>query len=259
MTLPPFTRALTRQPAANAGDGITTSAHLGAPNADRMAVQYAAYCDALRHCGLEVTTLPADDRFPDGHFVEDPVVIFHEMAFITRPGAEARRGEEAALAGNLAHLNRVFIEGDEATLDGGDVLFCADRVLIGLSQRTNRAGAEQLKAALQSVQADLRVELVPFAGVLHLKTGMTELTPGLLLRSPFIETDHDLSFTRVVILPEAEAYAADVLPINGRVMIPAGYPTVADLAARHVGDVITLEMSEFEKMDGGLTCLSLRY
>lgn len=259
MTLPPFTRALTRQPAANAGDGITTSVHLGAPDPEKMAAQYAAYCDALRQCGLAVTTLPADDRFPDGHFVEDPVVIFRDMAFITRPGAEARRGEEEALAGNLAHLRRVLIEGDEATLDGGDVLFCADRVLIGLSQRTNRAGAEQLKAALQSVQADLRVEFLAFSGVLHLKTGMTELAPGLLLRSPFIETDHNLNFSQVLTLPEAEAYAADVLPINGRVLIPAGYPTVAALAARHMNEVIALEMSEFEKMDGGLTCLSLRY
>lgn len=259
MILPQFTRALTRQPAATAAQGITTSAHLGAPDLTKMAQQYTVYLDALRTCGLDVITLPPDERFPDGHFVEDPVVIFREMAFISRPGAAARRGEETALAVNLSHLRRIYLTGEEATLDGGDVLFCADRVLIGLSERTNAAGAGQLAAALRTVQPDLGVETVAFSGVLHLKTGVTELAPGLLVLSPFLHTDHDFSFARTVTLPAGEAYAADVLPVNDTLIIPAGFPTVAELASRHYTQVMALEMSEFEKMDGGLTCLSLRY
>jgi dimethylargininase len=259
MTLPPFTRALTRQPATTAPQGITTSAHLGTPDLTKMAGQYAAYLDALRDCGLDVITLPPDDRFPDGHFVEDPVVIFRDMAFISRPGALARRGEGDALAVNLSHLHRVYMAGDEATLDGGDVLFCADRALIGLSERTNAAGAGQLAAALHTIQPDLRVETVAFSGVLHLKTGVTELAPGVLVRSPFMQTSHDFSFAETVILPPAEAYAADVLPVNDALLIPAGFPTVAEVASRHYSRVVALDMTEFEKMDGGLTCLSLRY
>lgn len=259
MTLPPFTRALTRRPAHNAADGITSSTHLGAPDMHLMQQQYAGYLDALKQCGLEITTLPADDRYPDGHFVEDPAVIFHDMVFISRPGAGARQGEETAIAEELSHLHHVYLQGDDATLEGGDVLFCADRALIGLSERTNRAGAEQLKAALQSMQADLRVDFVPFSGVLHLKTGITELAPGVLVRSPLMQTDYDFSFADAVLLPQQQAYAADVLPINDALMIPAGFPIVAELGAKHYETVIALEMSEFEKMDGGLTCLSLRY
>ncbi len=259
MIVPPFTRALTRQPAVTAAQGITTSTHLGIPDLTKMAQQYTAYLDALRECGLDVIILPPDERFPDGHFVEDPVVIFRELAFVSRPGAVARRGEEAALAVNLSHLHRVYLTGDEATLDGGDVLFCADRVLIGLSERTNTAGAQQLAAALRTVQPDLQVEMVAFSGVLHLKTGVTELAPGVLVRSPHMHTDHDFSFAQTVTLPPREAYAADVLPVNDALLIPAGFATVAALASKHYTRVIALEMSEFEKMDGGLTCLSLRY
>jgi len=259
MTLPYFTRALTRRPAPNAADGITSSTHLGIPEMDLLQQQYAAYLTALTQCGLEIHTLPADARYPDGHFVEDPAVIFRDMAFISRPGAAARQGEETAIAENLSHLRRVYLQGDEATLEGGDVLFCADRVLVGLSERTNQAGAEQLKAALQSVQPDLRVDFVPFSGVLHLKTGVTELAPGVLVCSPLMHTEYDFSFAEVVTLPEHEAYAADVLPINDALLIPAGFPTVANLAAPYYETVIALAMGEFEKMDGGLTCLSLRY
>jgi dimethylargininase len=144
-------------------------------------------------------------------------------------------------------------------LEGGDVLFCADRVLIGLSARSNRAGAEELAAALRTVQADLRVDFVPVAGVLHLKSGLTELAPGILLRDPAFQTDFPLGFAEVIDLPPEEGHAANVLPINETVLIPRGVPSVTAYAVEHVANVIALDMSEFRKMDGGLTCLSLRY
>jgi dimethylargininase len=181
------------------------------------------------------------------------------MAFISLPGAAAREGEEIAIAEQLAHLHLVRIQGEESRLDGGDVLFCHDRVLIGLSGRTNRAGAEQLQAALGDVQSDLRVEFVPFEGVLHLKTGITELAPGVLLRDPTMKTDYPFDFAEVITLPAEEGYAANVLPINGRILIADDYPGVLALAAQHYSEVLPMPMSEFRKMDGGLTCLSLRY
>ncbi len=260
MTLPPFTRILARRPAPNMADGLTTQTGLGPPDVEKAMQQYDAYINALHGCGLDVTVLPADERFPDGHFVEDAAVVFRNMAFICRSGAESRSGEAEEIAGHLQHLQVVRMKGGDGLLDGGDVLFCADRVLIGLSERTNRDGAEQLGAVLCSVQSGLRVDIVTFSGVLHLKTAINELAPGVMVLGPGMQTDYDLSFAETVVLPPEEAYASNLVPINDRLFVAAGnYPTVMALAEKHYTDIVALEMTEFEKMDGGLSCLSLRY
>ena len=256
--LPAFTRALLRRPASNLGAGLTESTHLGAPDYDLALRQHAAYATTLRDCGLEVTVLPADLRFPDGHFVEDPFVIFRDLAFHCRSGAVARRGEGKSLKPHLAEL-RIIESPPGAYIDGGDVLFCADRVLVGLSERTNRAGYEALSAALRAVEPEIRVEAIPFSGVLHLKSGLTELAPGALIRDPAFVTACDLSWAEVISLPPEEGFAADVLPLNDAIIIAAGCPSLRRAAERYWKRVITLDMSEFVKMDGGLTCLSLRY
>ena len=256
--LPPFTRALMRRPAANFAEGLTNSAHLGAPDYQRAMRQFEAYAQALRDCGIEVTVLPADERFPDGHFVEDPFVIFRDLAFQCRSGASSRRDEGESLKPYLSHL-RIVEPPPDALIDGGDVLFCADRVLVGISDRTNRAGFEALRAALESVQSDIRVDPIPFSGVLHLKSGLTELAPDILIRDPALRTDYDLTWAKVIELPAEEGYAADVMPVNGSVFIAADCPRAYEAAMKHCERVITLDLSEFVKMDGGLTCLSLRY
>ncbi len=256
--LPTFTRALMRLPAANFADGVTSAAHLGPPDIDRAMAQYDAYAQALRDCGLAVTLLPADARFPDGHFVEDPFVIFHDLAFHCRSGAPSRQGEGESLKPHLSDLR--IVDGPvEARIDGGDVLFCSDRVLVGLSERTNRAGFCALRAALQTVQVDMRVDPVPFSGVLHLKSGLTEVAPGVLIRDPALRTEVDLSWARIIILPPDEGYAADVLPVNDTLFVAANCPQALAAAERHHDRIVALDMSEFVKMDGGLTCLSLRY
>ena len=256
--LPPFTRALLRRPAANFAHGITAAAHLGAPDFDRAIRQYESYVKALEDCGLSVTVLGADEHFPDGHFVEDPFVIFRDLAFHCRSGASARQGEGESLKPHLSDLRLVEAPA-EARIDGGDVLFCADRVLVGLSRRTNLAGYAALRSALRSVQTNIKVEAVHFSGVLHLKSGLTELAPSLLIRGPALKTDHDLSWARVITLPPEEGYAADVMPVNGTVFVAAHCPVAFKAASKYCDQVIALDMSEFVKMDGGLTCLSLRY
>lgn len=256
--LPPVTRALMRRPAANFAAGLTSASHLGAPDFDLALRQYQAYVAALRGCGLRVTVLPADERFPDGHFVEDPVVIFRDIAFLCRSGARSRRGEGESLKPFLADL-RLIEPPSGALIDGGDVLVCADRVLVGISARTNRAGYEALRRALQSVAPTIAVEAVPFAGVLHLKSGLTELAPGVLIRDPALRTNHDLSWAKLIALPAEEGYAADVLPVNDTLFIAADCPSALAAAERFHARVQCLDMSEFVKMDGGLTCLSLRY
>jgi len=256
--LPPFTRALMRRPAPNLADGETTSRRLGAPDYDRALRQFDIYAQTLRDCGLTVAIAPADERFPDGHFVEDPFVIFRDMAFLCRSGAPARREEGESLKPYLRHL-RIVEPPPAARIDGGDVLFCADRVLVGISQRSNRAGYEALRGALQSVQPDIRVDPVPVSGVLHLKSGLTELTPGVLFRDPALRADYDLGWAEVIDLPPAEAHAADVMPVNDTLLIAAGCPSALHAARQHCERVIPLDLSEFVKMDGGVTCLSLRY
>ena len=256
--LPPFSRALMRQPSANFADGETTASHLGRPDFDKALRQYETYVGALRDCGLAVTLLPADDRFPDGHFVEDPFVIFRDLAFHCRSGAPSRQGEAESLKPHLAGL-KIVDPPPEARMDGGDVLFCADRVLVGLSARSNAAGFAALRRALQSVQADITVEPVPFSGVLHLKSGLTELAPGVLIKDPALKTDFDLSWAEVITLPPHEGYAADVMPVNDTLFVAAHCPAAYEAASKRHDRVIALDLGEFVKMDGGLTCLSLRY
>lgn len=263
MKLPRITRILTRRPAETLAAGETTRTWLGQPDLELALQQYESYLASFRQRGLTVVTLPADQRFPDGHYVEDPAVAFGDVVFITRPGAPSRSQETESMAKELAvqfaNKTLVFAEGEDAHIDGGDVLFTADRVLIGLSKRTNLAGAEQLKAAICQWDASAKVDFVPQEGVLHLKTGMTELAPGLLIQDPHMKIDYQPPEAELVVLPEAEGYAANVLPINNDfVLIAEGYPSVAALAAQHYRDVVALNMSEFEKMDGSLTCLSLR-
>ncbi len=258
MTLPPFTHALARMPASTIAEGLTTQ-QLGTPDIQHTIQQYHSYLDALRQCGLQVDVLPADEHFPDGHYVEDAAIIYHDMAFITRPGAPERAGEPVAIAEKLRHLRQIHIQGDDAVLDGGDVLFCADRVLIGIGTRTNAAAAQQLRQALHTVDSTLRVDCVPFWGVVHLKTGLTELAPNVLVYNPAMQMDYALDFAEVVELPLAEGYAANTLPVNATLLVAAGFPTILQEAERHYTHIIPLEMDEFQKMDGSLTCLSLRY
>lgn len=256
--LPPFTRALLRQPGPNFAQGLTSSRRRGAPDFALALRQHDAYAQALRDCGLDVAVLPADERFPDGHFVEDPYVIFRDLAFQCRSGARARRGEGESLKPSLAQLRQVE-PPPEARIDGGDVLFCADRVLVGLSARSNVAGYEALRNALRSVAAQIRVDPVPFSGVLHLKSGLTELAPNVLIRDPALQTEYDLAWAEVIDLPPEEGYAADVMPVNDTLFIAANCPVAYEAAARVSPRVVALDLSEFVKMDGGLTCLSLRY
>lgn len=252
-----FTHALARVPTLNMGDGLTTQ-DLGEPDVALAIEQHAAYCGALRECGLDVTILAGDAAYPDACFVEDTAVIYGDLVVITQPGAPSRQGETEAIQKVFGNRTVMRLTGDEY-LEGGDVLVCADRILIGLSGRTNQGGAERLRGWLQEYQTDLKVDFVPVAGVLHLKTGLTELAPGVLLKSPDFETDYPFDFAETHTLSDSEKYAANVLPINGSLLVHAGYSSVLKLAERYCNRVLPIQMSEFEKMDGSLTCLSLRY
>jgi dimethylargininase len=257
--LGPIKKILARRPAPNLGDGLTMSTHLGRPDYQLALKQYENYLQALRDIGMEVKVLDFDPRFPDGHFVEDPFIIFHDMAFLCRSGALSRRYEGESILPHLDNLRIMRMNDDDAFMDGGDVLICADRVLVGMSERTNRAGAENLHRALKTVKPDIRLDCVEFSGLLHLKSGITEVAPNVIVHDPAFKTNYPFDWAELVTLPPEEGYAADLMPINDSIFIVKGFPTVKKVAQKHSQKVIELDMSEFRKMDGGLTCLSLRY
>lgn len=253
-----FTRALLRRPGHSYRQGITASDE-GAPNFDAALVQHAAYEAALRTCGLETQVLPADEAYPDGCFVEDTALICAGAAIITQPGAPSRAGETDAIAEALADRVTTRVTG-EARLDAGDVCETDDLVLIGLSHRTNAEGAAQLGAFLSDLGVrSAVVDIRPIAGLLHLKTGISYLGHGRMALAPFVPAWTELAAFEPVRLAAEEAYAANALAVNDRLLIPGGYPRFAESLDRLGYSLLPLEMSEYRKMDGGLSCLSLRW
>ena len=251
-----FAKAIVRDVPATIRAGITT-AELGKPDAERAREQHRRYVAALEGCGLEVTVLSADERFPDSVFVEDTAIVTDRCAIITNPGAVERRGEvhevEKALTGLYGDVERIT---DPGTVDGGDVLQVGDHFYVGLTRRTNREGAEQLSAILR--RYGLEVSFVALRRFLHLKTGVAYLgCDDLVVAGEVGEEDAFRGFDKIIVPPEEE-YGANCIRINDRVLMAAGYETAKRGIAERGYEITELEMSEFRKLDGGLSCLSLR-
>ena len=255
----PFTRAVVRRPSPNFADGLTRS-ELPPPAFALAKAQHDRYCETLERCGLKLLHLPIDPRHPDATFVEDTAILTDRGAIWTRPGAESRRGEVASVKEALLDLAPAVGEIDApGTVDGGDVCDTGERFLIGISERTNEEGARQLGVILErlgyhSVTLDLR----GLPELLHLKSGLAALDDGRLVAADALADRPELRGFEVVRIEAAETYAANCLGINGRVLIARGFPVLEAALTRLRYDVVTLEMSEFRKMDGGLSCLSLR-
>jgi len=249
-----YSKAIVRRPGRNFAGGITTS-NLGKPDFEKAFEQHAAYCDALERCGVELIIMEADERYPDGCFVEDTAVINSKVAVISHPGAATRLGEEVEIARVLSKYRKLETIVFPGTLEGGDILRAENHYYIGLSGRTNREGADQL-AAILSEQGFTSSEIKVEAG-LHLKSDIAYLGKG-----NFIST---LVYSKIVhsantiILDQDESYSANCLPVNDFLLIPKGFPKSKAKIAELGYNIIELEMSEFRKMDGGLTCLSLLF
>ena len=251
-----FKHAILRLPGQNFAQGLTTS-ELGAPALSRMLEQHAAYAATLRRLGLETLVLPPLEEFPDGYFVEDTAVVFPEVAVIAHPGAMARRGEETSMAMTLQAFRPLARIEPPATLDGGDILVAGNEVFVGLSGRTNTAGAAQLAAFLAPL--GYNCQTVSVGTGLHLKSGAALIGPGQLLLTRAFAADPAFRSYERLILPEEEEYAGNVLLINGSLLMPAGFPQTRALLQTTGLPVIELDVSEARKMDGGLSCMSLRF
>ena len=234
---------------------------LGTPRYAAALLQHERYCEALEQCGLEVIPLDADARFPDSTFVEDTAVLTDKVAVLARPGAPSRQGEVAAVRDTLADCYEECVTMREpATLDGGDVCQAANQFFIGLSKRTNEAGTRELSAVLEKHDYDVTiVDIRKIAGLLHLKSGLSWVGDGQLVTSAALARHDAFHGYETIVVEAKEEYAANCVRVNDAVLVADGFPVLADTLSRAGHSVITLAMSEFRKMDGGLSCLSLRF
>ena len=252
--------AILRRPAANFADGLTTVS-LGTPDFAKVNRQYQAYCNALAQCGVTLTILEADPAHPDSTFVEDTAVLVESAAILMRPGAKSRQAEVDGIRETLTHF---FSSAREimspGTVDGGDICEGGRHFFIGLSQRTNAQGAKQLSEILEAEgYTSSVIDIRAMNNILHLKSGIAYLGDNRLVVMEEMAPRREFSSYDLIPVITKESYAANCVRINDCVLIPAGYPALQSDLQRHGYSTLPLEMSEFQKMDGGLSCLSLRF
>jgi dimethylargininase len=252
-----YTHCIVREPCAEMVGGLTT-AGLGVPDYSLAREQHKAYIKALEQCGTNVITLPADPHFPDSVFVEDPALLIGEAAILTRPGAVSRRGEVDGLRQILAeHFPVVEEIHQPGTLEGGDVLEVGDHYYIGLSERTNPEGARQLISILE--KHGKSGSAITLKKYLHLKTGIAYLGNNTLLIAGELKQCPDFQQFERIEVEDDEEYGANSIMINDIVISPAGFPKTFEKLKLSGYEVLPVDTSEFRKLDGGLSCLSLRF
>jgi dimethylargininase len=238
-------------------DGITIS-RLGKPDHELALIQHAAYTEALKKCGLDVLVLDPDERFPDSTFVEDTALLTANCAIIARPGALSRQGETEEIKQVLEGYYRNIEEVQEpGTVEGGDIMMVGSDFYIGLSERTNLRGAHQVISFLEKY--DLKGFMIPVGEMLHFKTGIAYLEQKTIIAtSDYLQLKEFQEF-KILEVNKDESYAANCIWVNGKVLVAKGYPKVIKMISDAGYSVIELDMSEFRKIDGGLSCLSLRF
>ncbi|MET0828798.1 MAG: dimethylargininase [Microbacterium sp.] len=248
-------RLLVRRPSPHLADGELTHISRVVPDADLALRQWEAYVDVFRQRGWEVIPIdPADDH-ADGVFVEDTVVMFGDVAVLTRPGADSRRGEIDSTRAALERAGIPFLSIEApGTLDGGDVLKIGRTVYVGATLRTDEAGIDQLRALL--APRGWNVVSVPVTKVLHLKSGVTALPDGTVVgHEPLV----DDTAAYPVFLPVPEEHGTAVVVLDaGTVLMSADAPQTAALYRGRGLEVVTTPITEFEKLEGCVTCLSVR-
>ncbi len=253
-----FTHAITRAPGASVTQGLR-EADTGAPDLGLFQAHHAAYVAALRATGAEVTELAALDEFPDGVFVEDTALTMPEGAVILRPAAPSRLGEAAAMASALARFyGEVAAITGPGFVEGGDILTTGREILVGRSARTNAAGIAELTRLVAPWGYTVR-ELQTPPGVLHFKTDCSLLDEETILATPRLAASDCFDGYRVILTAGGEDAAANSIRFNGVVLVPAGFPRTAEVLAGAGYDVREIPNSEAAKLDGGMSCLSLRF
>ena len=252
-----FTDAIVRTPSKSIINGITTS-NEGEPDYIKSINQHKLYINALKKCGLEVTVLPEKEIFPDSTFVEDVALLTPTCAIVTRPGAEPRQKETKTIKSVLYDFyDDIKIIKSPGTVDAGDIMMVGNHYYIGLSERTNKSGAEQVISILNKY--DMTGSTVKLSKMLHLKSGVAYLeNNNMVVSGEFIDNPEFKNFNLIKI-DDDEKYAANCVWINNYVFVAKGYPKTKQSIEKAGYETIELDMSEFRKLDGGLSCLSLRF
>jgi dimethylargininase len=253
-------RAIIRPPTLNFAEGLTT-VDLGTPIYTRVVEQHKAYCEALQRCGLELTALEPDPRYPDATFVEDTAVLTERCAILARPGAPSRTGEVESVAKSLTPFYSDLASIHEpGTVDGGDVCEAGNHFFIGLSKRTNLNGAMQLERILSAAgYTSSFIDISDTSSILHLKSGMAYLGENRLAITEALGERDEFKNYELIYVPAGEEYAANCVRINDHVLVAAGYSVFEHKLKELDYHTMAVKMSEFQKMDGGLSCLSLRF
>lgn len=252
-----FSQAIVRTPCKAMLEGIT-EAGMGLPDYNLACEQHQGYIAALKECGLQVTVLAPLESYPDSCFVEDVALLTSKCAILTRPGAASRSGEVQhiikAVEQFYPNLEYINLPG---TIEAGDIMMVGSHFYIGLSARTNAQGAEQLITILGNY--NLTGSTVEMSELLHLKTGVNYLENNNLLTFGEMH-NHPIfnQFKRFEIAKE-ESYAANSVWINGTILVPQGFPNTLKTIQQLGYPTLEVSVSEFQKLDGGLSCLSLRF
>lgn len=250
-----FDAAIVRTPAPSVVDGLRAGDHDG-PSYEGVLAEHRAYVAALEAAGVAVETLPALDSFPDSVFVEDPAFVLSEGAIVLKPGAPTRIGEAAKIAPALRRRFDRVLALDEGFADGGDILILPDEILIGLSARTDRTGAERFVALAAELSRRARIVETP-AGTLHFKTASALVDEETVITTPALAPC--FAGYEVLITPEGEEAAANLVRVNDRLLVSAAFPRTLGLLAARGLDPVPLDTREIAKIDAGLSCMSLRW
>ena len=252
-----ITQAIVRRPGQSIISGLSLMGS-NIPSYEKALKQHCHYSEALETCGVNVKILDALEEYPDSTFVEDVAVLTPYCAIITAPGAASRKGEVVSMRQILKdYFSKIETINPPGTLDGGDILQIGNHFYIGQSKRTNRSGAEQLIEVLE--RYGMSGSTVAVDDFLHLKTGVTAINSTTLLATGEFINHPAFSHFHIIPVPEGETAAANCIAGNGYVIMPAGFPATRDKLKAFATNIVEVNISEFAKIDGGLTCLSLRF
>jgi dimethylargininase len=245
--------AITREVSSTLGDCALTFLERVPIDVAKAVDQHRRYAAILGELGARVISLPADAAYPDGVFVEDPAMVLDEIAVICRPGAESRRGEAEGLAEAIAPFRELKWMREPATMEGGDVVRIGRDLFVGLSQRTNREGAAQLGEIVKGF--GYRVTTVEVRGCLHLKSACCSIGDStVLINRGWIDAGPFAGFRMIDV---EEEWAADVLRIGGTLLMPEGFPRTREKLERSGFRTRGIDVSELQKAEAGVTCMSL--
>jgi dimethylargininase len=238
-------------------NGLTT-AKLGKPDYQKALIQHDNYVKALIACGLEVIKLEADPHYPDSTFVEDTALLTPHCAILTNPGASSRKGETIEISTILSKFyDNIEVVKPPGTVEGGDIMMVGSHYFIGLSKRTNQSGAQQVQEILN--KNGMTASTITLEKVLHLKTGVSYLEDSVILATGEFLAREEFKTNKIIEVAAEETYAANSLWVNGTVIMPAGCPQTKTAIESAGYETLTVNVSEFRKLDGGISCLSLRF